>query len=104
MGLQAVVKLYLPSNKSATNKPDIIIHPALIRPGQLDQLMYILLPDDASRLQIFKPCLRKSTVSKDVDLLALARYTVGFGGADITEICRCSCKYAIQENIEKLRF
>ncbi|KAL8131579.1 hypothetical protein AgCh_007493 [Apium graveolens] len=89
---------------SATNRPDIIIHPALIRPGRLDQLIYILLPDDASCLQISKPCLRKTPVSNYVDLLALGRYTVGFGGADINEICRCSCKYAIQENIEKVRF
>lgn len=84
----------------ATNRPDII-DPALLRPGRLDQLIYIPLPDDASRLQIFKACLRKSPVSKDVDLLALARYTVGFSGADITEICQRSCKYAIRENIEK---
>lgn len=84
----------------ATNRPDII-DPALLRPGRLDQLIYIPLPDDASRLQIFKACLRKSPVSKDVDLPALAHYTQGFSGADITEICQRACKYAIRENIEK---
>eukprot|EP00252_Welwitschia_mirabilis_P019465 TRINITY_DN451_c1_g2_i1.p1 TRINITY_DN451_c1_g2~~TRINITY_DN451_c1_g2_i1.p1 ORF type:complete len:255 (+),score=65.46 TRINITY_DN451_c1_g2_i1:2-766(+) len=84
----------------ATNRPDII-DPALLRPGRLDQLIYIPLPDEASRYQIFKACLRKSPVSKDVDLMALARYTHGFSGADITEICQRACKYAIRENIEK---
>ncbi|KAK2993202.1 hypothetical protein RJ640_005170 [Escallonia rubra] len=84
----------------ATNRPDII-DPALLRPGRLDQLIYIPLPDEASRLQIFKACLRKSPVSKDVDLSALSRYTHGFSGADITEICQRACKYAIRENIEK---
>ncbi|MQL85517.1 hypothetical protein Taro_018037 [Colocasia esculenta] len=84
----------------ATNRPDII-DPALLRPGRLDQLIYIPLPDEISRLQIFKACLRKSPVSKDVDLSALARYTNGFSGADITEICQRACKYAIRENIEK---
>uniref|UniRef100_A0A803KV66 AAA+ ATPase domain-containing protein n=1 Tax=Chenopodium quinoa TaxID=63459 RepID=A0A803KV66_CHEQI len=74
----------------ATNKPDII-----------DSLIYIPLPDQDSRLQIFKSCLRKSPVSKDVDLAALAHYTHGFSGADITEICQRACKYAIRENIEK---
>ncbi|KAF7135114.1 hypothetical protein RHSIM_Rhsim08G0175000 [Rhododendron simsii] len=83
----------------ATNRPDII-DPALLRPGRLDQLIYIPLPDEASRLQIFKACLRKSPISKDVDLAALARYTQGFSGADITEICQRACKYAIRENIE----
>ncbi|GKV01264.1 hypothetical protein SLEP1_g13829 [Rubroshorea leprosula] len=84
----------------ATNRPDII-DPALLRPGRLDQLIYIPLPDEESRYQIFKSCLRKSPVAKDVDLRALARYTQGFSGADITEICQRACKYAIRENIEK---
>lgn len=86
----------------ATNRPDII-DPALLRPGRLDQLIYIPLPDEESRYQIFKSCLRKSPVSKDVDLRALAKYTQGFSGADITEICQRACKYAIRENIEKVR-
>ena len=86
----------------ATNRPDII-DPALLRPGRLDQLIYIPLPDEASRLQIFKACLRKSPISPDVDLSALARYTHGFSGADITEVCQRACKYAIRENIEKVR-
>ncbi|CAB4278159.1 unnamed protein product [Prunus armeniaca] len=84
----------------ATNRPDII-DPALLRPGRLDQLIYIPLPDEESRYQIFRACLRKSPVSKDVDIRALAKYTQGFSGADITEICQRACKYAIRENIEK---
>ncbi|KAG6741126.1 hypothetical protein POTOM_056614 [Populus tomentosa] len=47
----------------ATNRPDTI-DPALMRPGLLDQLIYISLPDECSRLQIFKACLRKSPVSR----------------------------------------
>lgn len=82
----------------ATNRPDII-DPALMRPGRLDQLIYIPLPDEASRRQIFKACLRKSPVSPDVDLDLLSRVTNGFSGADITEICQRACKYAIRESI-----
>lgn len=84
----------------ATNRPDII-DPALLRPGRLDQLIYIPLPDETSRLQILKACLRKSPVAKDVDLTALAKFTAGFSGADITEICQRACKYAIREDIQK---
>ncbi|GLJ50478.1 hypothetical protein SUGI_1075670 [Cryptomeria japonica] len=84
----------------ATNRPDII-DPALLRPGRLDQLIYIPLPDEPSRFQIFKACLRKSPVSRDVDVSVLAQYTNGFSGADITEICQRACKYAIREHIEK---
>merc|ERR1719276_326765 len=70
----------------ATNRPDII-DSALMRPGRLDQLIYIPLPDEPSRLSIFKANLRKSPVSAEVDMDTLARYTQGFSGADITEIC-----------------
>ena len=85
----------------ATNRTDII-DPALLRPGRLDQLIYIPLPDEKSRYQIFKSRLRKSPVSKDVDLRAMAKRTQGFSGADITEICQRACKYAIRENIKKV--
>jgi transitional endoplasmic reticulum ATPase len=84
----------------ATNRPDII-DPALMRPGRLDQLVYIPLPDHASRLDILKSCLRKSPVAKDVDIEELAKATAKFSGADLTEICQRGCKYAIRESIEK---
>ncbi|CAI4227505.1 unnamed protein product [Auanema sp. JU1783] len=84
----------------ATNRPDII-DSAILRPGRLDQLIYIPLPDEASRLQIFKANLRKTPVGSDVDMTFLAKSTVGFSGADITEICQRACKLAIRESIEK---
>jgi len=84
----------------ATNRPDII-DSAILRPGRLDQLLYIPLPDELSRLQIFKANLRKTPVAKDVDLGFLAKTTVGFSGADLTEICQRACKLAIRESIEK---
>jgi transitional endoplasmic reticulum ATPase len=84
----------------ATNRPDII-DPAILRPGRLDQLIYIPLPDLGSRLQVFKASLRKSPVAKDVDLEFMAKKTAGFSGADITEICQRAVKLAIRESIEK---
>lgn len=83
----------------ATNRPDII-DSAILRPGRLDQLIYIPLPDDKSRIQILKANLRKSPVAKDVDLDYLAKVTHGFSGADLTEICQRACKLAIRESIE----
>jgi transitional endoplasmic reticulum ATPase len=56
----------------ATNRPDII-DPALLRPGRLDQLIYIPLPDDKSRAQIFKSVLRKSPIAPDVEFDTLVR-------------------------------
>jgi transitional endoplasmic reticulum ATPase len=84
----------------ATNRPDQI-DPALLRPGRLDQLIYIPLPDEGSRNSILKATLRKSPVAADVDLEFLAKATKGFSGADLTEICQRACKLAIRECIEK---
>jgi len=84
----------------ATNRPDII-DPALMRPGRLDQLIYIPLPDLKSRIEVFRAVLRKSPVSKDVDIEFLAGKTEGFSGADITEICQRATQLAIRESIEK---
>jgi transitional endoplasmic reticulum ATPase len=84
----------------ATNRPDII-DSAVLRPGRLDQLIYIPLPDEKSRINILKAALRKSPISQDVDVEFLARMTHGFSGADLQEICQRACKMAIRESIEK---
>merc|ERR1712121_411085 len=83
----------------ATNRPDII-DPAILRPGRLDQLIYIPLPDEKSRTQILKAALRKSPVSKRVDLDYLSKVSHGFSGADLTEICQRACKLAIRQAID----
>lgn len=82
----------------ATNRPDIL-DPGIMRPGRLDQLIYIPLPDFESRVSIFQANLRKSPVAEDVTFELLAEVTDGFSGADITEICQRAAKNAIRESI-----
>merc|ERR1719409_2071333 len=84
----------------ATNRPDII-DAALMRPGRLDQLIFIPMPDFESRLGILKSTLRKSPVAADVDLEYIAQQTDKFSGADLTEICQRSAKLAIRESIAR---
>lgn len=84
----------------ATNRPDII-DTAIMRPGRLDQLIYIPLPDELSRVGILKAALRKSPVAPDVSLEFLAKNTNGYSGADLQEICQRACKLAIRESIDK---
>jgi len=84
----------------ATNRPDII-DAALMRPGRLDQLIFIPMPDYESRLSILKSVLRKSPIGAGVDLEHVARETDKFSGADLTEICQRSAKLAIRESIAK---
>ncbi|KAJ7079725.1 spermatogenesis associated factor [Mycena belliarum] len=81
------------------NRPDQI-DSALLRPGRLDQLIYIPLPDEPSRLSILQACLKKSPVSPSVNLNLLAKNMHGFSGADLTEICQRAAKLAIRESIE----
>ncbi|PWN22970.1 putative CDC48-microsomal protein of CDC48/PAS1/SEC18 family of ATPase [Microstroma glucosiphilum] len=84
----------------ATNRPDII-DPALMRPGRLDQLLYIPLPDELGRLSILKAQLRQSPLAPGVNLEYLAKHLNGFSGADISEICQRAAKLAIRESIAK---
>ncbi len=73
---------------------------AIMRPGRLDQLVYLPLPDLDSRVAIFSSATRKSPLAADVDVRAMAEATDGFSGADITEICQRACKLAIRKEIE----
>merc|ERR1719198_1689559 len=68
---------------AATNRPDML-DSAVMRPGRLDQLVYLPLPDLESRLAIIKACTRKSPLAKDISLDEIAERTEGFSGADLT--------------------
>ncbi|ENY62676.1 cdc48 family protein, putative [Entamoeba histolytica HM-1:IMSS-A] len=85
----------------ATNRPDIL-DPALLRPGRLDQLLFIPLPDKASRISILQAKLRNSPVAPDVDLDWIAEHTENFSGADLAEIVQRACKEAIRDTINEL--
>lgn len=82
----------------ATNRP-AILDEALIRPGRLDQLIYIPLPDQVARVGIIKAVLRKSPIAQNVTLEHLAALCEGFSGADMTELCQRATKAAIRESI-----
>ncbi len=86
----------------ATNRPDIL-DPAITRPGRLDQLIYIPMPDLESRLSILKASLRKTPLHPDVDLAYIAANTDKFTGADLSEICNRAVKFAISDEIAKSR-
>lgn len=83
----------------ATNMPGSL-DSALMRPGRLDQLVYIPLPDVNSRRSILRAKLRNAPVAEDVDLDLIAKVTEGFSGADLSEICQRAAKLAIRECIE----
>lgn len=84
----------------ATNRPDMI-DPAVIRPGRLDQLIYIPLPDQAARLSILKGGDKiPEYYDPSVNLEEIAAKTVNYTGADVSEIVNKATRYAIDSTIE----
>lgn len=67
----------------ATNMPHLL-DPALLRPGRLDHLLYVGLPDEEGRREILSHYLGHSGVP---DVSFLAQHTIGFTGADLKALC-----------------
>lgn len=82
----------------ATNRPEQLDN-ALCRPGRLDTLVYVPLPDESSRAGILKAQLRKTPVAPDVDINYIASRTHGFSGADLGFVTQRAVKLAIKEAI-----
>jgi len=70
---------------AATNRPDIL-DPALLRPGRFDRQIAVERPDLTGRFDILKVHARGKPISGDVDLMAVARRTPGFTGADLANV------------------
>ncbi|WP_457587620.1 AAA family ATPase [Ensifer canadensis] len=68
----------------ATNKPDAI-DPALLRPGRIDKVVSIGLPDDYSRMAILRYHLPDAVLG---DLPDFLRASKGWSGADIEKLAR----------------
>jgi len=62
-------------------------------------LVYVPLPDEASRAGILKAQLRKTPVADDVDINFIASKTHGFSGADLGFVTQRAVKLAIKESI-----
>lgn len=86
---------------AATNRADVL-DPALLRPGRFDRHIYLELPNEAERKQIFEVHLKPIVLSKDVDTQTLARQTPGFSGADIANICNESALIAARKKEQEV--
>ncbi|MFZ0325459.1 MAG: ATP-dependent zinc metalloprotease FtsH, partial [Actinomycetes bacterium] len=70
---------------AATNRPDIL-DPALLRPGRFDRQIAVERPDLQGRRQILEVHAKGKPLAPAVDLLAVARRTPGFTGADLANV------------------
>ncbi|XP_077790144.1 ATPase family gene 2 protein homolog A isoform X3 [Podarcis muralis] len=84
---------------AATNRPDMI-DKALMRPGRIDRIIYVPLPDAATRKEIFKIQFSAMPVSEEVHMDELVHQTQKYSGAEITAVCREAALLALQEDIQ----
>ena len=70
---------------AATNRPDIL-DPALLRPGRFDRQIAVERPDLNGRYEILQVHAKGKPIADDVDLMAVARRTPGFTGADLANV------------------
>uniref|UniRef100_A0A1Y1MJJ3 AAA+ ATPase domain-containing protein n=1 Tax=Photinus pyralis TaxID=7054 RepID=A0A1Y1MJJ3_PHOPY len=83
---------------AATNRPDKI-DKALLRPGRLDRIVYVPLPDSDTRREIFKLKVSKMPVV-DVDYEALVSLTEGYSGAEVNAVCHEAAMNALEESLD----
>lgn len=83
---------------AATNRPDIV-DTALLRPGRFDRIILTPVPEEKTRLEIFK-VHTKGMPLKNVKLEDLAKKTEGYVGADIEAICREAAIFALRESMD----
>ena len=82
---------------AATNRPDIL-DPALLRPGRFDRQIHVGLPDVKGREEILKVHSKGKRLDESVDLKTVARVTVGFSGADLSNLMNEAAILAAREN------
>ena len=86
----------------ATNRLDII-DPAVLRPGRFDLLLELPIPDEKTRLEIFKIHTKGKPLDKSVDLKELTKEADKFTGAEIEAVARIASISAIREFVESQR-
>ncbi|KAL4877250.1 P-loop containing nucleoside triphosphate hydrolase protein [Aspergillus karnatakaensis] len=84
---------------AATNKPEVL-DSALMRPGRLDNILYIGPPDLEARKEILNIWFSKSVVHSEVQVEELALKTEGYTGAEMVSICETAGDAALDEEDE----
>lgn len=82
---------------AATNRPDIL-DPALLRPGRFDRQIHVGRPDVKGREEILKVHAKGKRLDESVSLKTVARSTVGFTGADLSNLLNEAAIMAARDN------
>jgi len=82
---------------AATNRPDLI-DPALLRPGRIDKMIHIPVPDLEARKMILEIHSRNVPLAKNISLQGIAEKTDGYSGADLEGLIREAALISIKES------
>jgi SpoVK/Ycf46/Vps4 family AAA+-type ATPase len=82
---------------AATNRPDLI-DPGLMRPGRIDKVIEVKVPDEKAREAILKVHTRGVPLAKGVSIVDLAKHTSGYSGADLANLIREAALLALSES------
>ena len=83
---------------AATNRPDIL-DPALLRPGRFDRQIAVERPGLEGRCEILKVHAKGKPMAPEVDLMAVARRTPGFTGADLANVLNEAALLCARTNV-----
>jgi len=84
-----------------TNRKDIL-DPAITRPGRLDRLIHVPLPNEEARREIFKIHTQKMTIGR-INMDRMIKMLDGFSGAEIKAVATEAGYFAIRENRTKIK-
>ena len=68
----------------------------MLRPGRLDQIVYVGPPEEKARLEILRINSQRMPLAADIDLESIAQSTKNFSGADLVALCREAGVLALQ--------
>jgi len=84
-----------------TNRKDIL-DSAITRPGRLDRMIEVYLPNDKARTEIFKIHSKNMTFEKKIDIKKIVKLMKDFSGAEIKSTCTEAGYFAIRRNKSKI--
>mgnify|MGYP002623237289 CR=1 FL=1 len=83
---------------AATNRP-AAIDPALLRPGRIDRILAVPLPNHAARRAIIDVHLCNRAQADDIDQDRLAEATGGLSGADLAALVQAAARRALRRHL-----
>lgn len=84
-----------------TNRKDIL-DPAILRPGRLDRIIKVPLPNKEGIKQIFEIHTKNMPLDKSVNVEEIVNKLIAYSGAEIAAMCTEAGYFAIRKNRNKV--